>query len=194
MVIFTADNGAEHYAYPRALNYDHWSSEPFRGAKRDLYEGGHHVRFVVKWPGRVQPGSVSNALISQTDLMATLGAVVGTEIPEGAADDSSNQLPVWQGKSDSVRREMVHNTHPNNYAMRQGDWLLINAPSGNHNSKRAEAFEKQRGYAPGDDSPVELFNLRDDIAQRNNLAKKFPEKVQSLQALLLKIQQGEISR
>jgi len=191
IVIFTADNGSEHYAYPRALNYDHWSSEPFRGAKRDLYEGGHHVPFVVKWPGRIKPGSLSNALISQTDLMATLGAVVGAEIPENAADDSSNQLSVWRGENDSVRTEMVHNTHASRYAMRQGDWLLINVPSGNHNSKRAEAFEKQRGYVTGDGSPVELFNLRDDIAQRHNLARQFPEKVQSLQALLLKIQQGE---
>ena len=55
LVIFSADNGSERYAYARDLTYNHWSSEPFRGVKRDLYEGGHHVPFLVRWPGVIEP-------------------------------------------------------------------------------------------------------------------------------------------
>jgi arylsulfatase A len=188
-VIFTADNGSEHYAYPRALKYDHWSSEPFRGAKRDLYEGGHHVPFIVKWPGVTQPGTVSEALMSQIDLMATLGAITGSSIPEGQAVDSYNQLPVWQGEVSSVRPNLVHNTSPRAYAVRQGDWVLIAAKSGDHNSKnRSRAFEKKRGYAPDDKLPVELYNLREDPSQHKNVARQHPEKVQALKALLKDIQ------
>ena len=188
IVIFTADNGSEHYAYPRALNYDHWSSEPFRGAKRDLYEGGHHVPFIVKWPGVTKPGHVCQALVSQIDIMATLGAVVDAKIPQDAAEDSYNLLPLWKGEVTSVRKEMVHNTNARHYAMRQGDWVLIVAPSGYQNRKRSRALEEKRGYGPDDDQPVELYNLREDLGQRRNLAKDRPDKVKALQNLLKGIQ------
>ncbi|MDQ8180259.1 arylsulfatase [Pelagicoccus sp. SDUM812005] len=187
IVIFTADNGAEHYAYPRALKYDHWSSEPFRGLKRDTYEGGHHVPFLVKWPGVVEPGSVSEAIISQVDLMATLGEVAKAKIQQGAAEDSRSQLPVLTGEAAAVRTEIVHNTSASNYAVRRGDWVLIDAPSGDHNRKRSGEFEEMRGYPADDGQPVELFNLRNDPSQRRNVAKEYPEKVQELQALLKRI-------
>ncbi|CAA6676337.1 MULTISPECIES: arylsulfatase [unclassified Lentimonas] len=188
IVIFTADNGSEHYAYPRALKYDHWSSEPFRGAKRDIYEGGHHVPFVVKWPGVIKPASVSEALISQVDLMATLGASINRSIPEGEAADSQNLLPVLKGEATSVRRNMVHNTNEKAFAVRQGDWVLIAAKSGNHNGKRAAEFETKRGYTSGGNHAVELYNLREDPSQHKNLSKEYPEKVRTLQTLLKDIQ------
>lgn len=189
IVIFTADNGAEHYAYPRALKYDHWSSEPFRGAKRDIYEGGHHVPFVVRWPEVIQPGSVSDALVSQVDIMATLGAVIGRELPSGQAADSKSFLPVLKGETEHARHALVHNTWKNAYAMRQGDWVLINAKTGDHNGKhRSAAFEKKRGYVPDDNFPVELYHLKEDPSQASNVAKEYPEKVKSLQALLKDIQ------
>ncbi|CAA6690018.1 MULTISPECIES: arylsulfatase [unclassified Lentimonas] len=187
IVIFSADNGAEHYAYPRAMKYDHWSSEPFRGAKRDTYEGGHRVPFIVKWPGVIESGAVSDALISQIDLMATLAAVNGSEIPEGEAADSQNLLPLWKGETTVLRSDMVHNTFNNDYAVRQGDWVLIAAKTGNHNKGRSREFEAKRGYQRDDALPVELYNLRTDPAQRVNMAKENPEKVQSMLALLDKI-------
>ena len=187
MVIFSADNGSEHYAYPRALKYDHWSSEPLRGAKRDIYEGGHRVPFIVRWPGVIEAGSVSDALISQVDLMATLAAVSGSSIPEGEAADSQNLLPLWKGESVMGRQDMVHNTNKVAFAVRQGDWVLIAARSGNHNGKRAIELEAKRGYAADDKLPVELYNLKNDPAQRVNLAKDYPEKVEIMQALLQKI-------
>ena len=110
LVVFTADNGAERYAYDRVRNYGHRSSGPLRGLKRDLYEGGHRVPFVVKWPGVVKPGTVSDALISQVDLMATIAAIVGYELPANTAHDSYDLLRVWKEQSASPRRSIVHNT------------------------------------------------------------------------------------
>ncbi len=62
VVIFTADNGPERYAYARDQKFDHWSAHPFRGLKRDIYEGGHHVPFLIRWPGKTRPGTTSDAL------------------------------------------------------------------------------------------------------------------------------------
>src|SRR5690606_16610270 len=85
IVIFSADNGPEKYAFERAEKYDHYSMGDFRGLKRDVWEGGHHIPFIVKWPGKVSPGSVSNEVISQVDIMATLAAAANIPLAEGAA-------------------------------------------------------------------------------------------------------------
>ena len=130
LVVFTADNGAERYAYDRIRTFGHRSSGPLRGLKRDLYEGGHRVPFVVKWPGVVQPGTVSDALVSQVDLMATLAAVVGHELPANTAHDSHDLLPVWKHNAADPHRSIVHNTFANVYAIRHDQWVLIAAKSG----------------------------------------------------------------
>ena len=103
LVVFTADNGAERYAYDRIRNYGHRSSGPLRGLKRDLYEGGHRVPFVVKWPGVVKPGTVSDALISQVDLMATIAAIVGYKLPANTAHDSYDLLARVEGRNRPAR-------------------------------------------------------------------------------------------
>ncbi len=187
IVIFTADNGAEHFAYPRAKKYGHWSSKPFRGLKRDIYEGGHHVPFLVKWPAQVEANSVSDALVSQIDIMGTIAAAVGIEVPEKAAFDSYNFLPVLTGEKVKARESMVHNTFEEAYAMRQGDWVLINATTGNHNGGRAKQFEVDNGYTKQANTPVQLYNLAKDPAQKVNLAEIHPEKVEELQSLLAQI-------
>ena len=188
IVIFSADNGPERYAYPRDKKFDHWSAEPLRGLKRDIYEGGHRVPFIVKWPGKVEAGSVSDALVSQIDLMGTLAAALGYELPDDQALDSHNLLPVLAGTTMEGRRSHVHNTFKDAYAMRDGDWLLIQAKDGYH-SAGYEKWEEERNYPADNSSPVELYNLRDDIDQSNNLAAQYPEKITELQALLKKIRE-----
>ena len=166
IIIFTSDNGPEYYCVDRKKNYDHWSSAPFRGQKRDIYEGGHHLPFIVKYPGVIKPGSVSNTLVSQTDIMATLASIVGHQLPEdpSVAEDSFDFLPVLTGEAkQGARTSMVHNCSKKHWAVRQGDWVLVNN---------------------------ELYNLADDIGQKNNLASKHPERVNKLKALLLKIKSG----
>ena len=189
VVIFSADNGPEQYAYARDKKFDHWSAKPFRGLKRDIYEGGHHVPFIVRWPGKTKPGSRSNALVSQIDLMATIAAALGVELPEkNAAEDSHNLLPVLEGRSDSVRSAHVHNTYAKQYAIREGDWVLIDAKNG-YRSRKDPAWEKKHKYPADDDQPVELYNLKSDIGQRHNVAKEYPQRVAALQALLKKIRE-----
>lgn len=187
IVIFTADNGPEAYAYARDQRFDHWSSKPFRGLKRDIYEGGHHVPFLIKWPGVTKPGSVSDALISQTDLMATFAAFTGYELPGTSAEDSFDFLPYLKGETKSApRTTMVHNTKANHYAIRDGDWLLIDAKTGY--LRQAPKVWNEKHKQPADDKQaVELFRFPEDIQQRHNLAENHPEKVAKMQALLKKL-------
>ncbi|HUR60439.1 MAG TPA: arylsulfatase, partial [Opitutaceae bacterium] len=130
IVVFTADNGPERYAYDRIHNFQHRSSGPLRGLKRDLWEGGHRVPFVVRWPGNVAAGAVSSALTSQVDLMATFAAVAGARLPMGQAHDSHDLLAVWQSKAPSPRRSIVHNTNEGGYAVRSDQWLLVATKTG----------------------------------------------------------------
>ncbi len=185
LVIFSADNGPEHYAYDRVKNSGHRSMGPLRGLKRDIWEGGHRVPFVVRWPGVVPAGKVNTGLISQIDLYATIAAVVGCEIAADSAEDSYNQLALWKGADLSARDTLVHNTNANGYALRHGDWVLIAAKTGAV-SKVPPWFDAANGYSANPD-PGELYNLREDLAQKQNLHASQPEKVKELTALLEKV-------
>jgi arylsulfatase A len=167
IVIFTSDNGPEHYAYERVRQFQHRSMGPLRGVKRDLWEGGHRVPFLVRWPGVVPAGKVEDGLISHIDFYATLAAITGTPIPADSAEDSINQLPLWKAVRPSARETVVHNTNANSYALRHGDWLLIAAKSGAV-TKVPDWFDKANGYSPNP-SPGELYNLREDLGQKKNL-------------------------
>lgn len=188
IVIFSADNGPEKYAYARDEKFGHWSSYPLRGLKRDIYEGGHRVPAIIKWPGVTKAGVVCNALVSQIDIMGTLAAALGYELPATAAEDSHNLLPLLKGEVKAVRATHVHNTKEDHYAIRNGEWVLIDARTG-YVSGPNKQWEDRHGYTSGDKSPVELYNLTSDLAQKHNLAAKYPEKVAELKALLKKIRE-----
>jgi len=181
VVVFTADNGPERYAYDRVRNYDHRSMGPLRGLKRDIWEGGHRVPFVVRWPGVVEAGTQTNALMGQTDIMGTLAEIVGFELPQTAAEDSFNQLPLWKG-SDSARTSIIHNTRKNHYAIRQGNWVLIDAPSGGI-SQVPDWYAKKLGYERNR-LPGALYNLSTDLGQLKNQYASQPEQAQQLKQLL----------
>ena len=186
LVIFSADNGPEKYAYKRTETYDHWSAYPLRGLKRDIYEGGHRVPYIVKWPGKVPAGKVSHELVSQIDIMATLAAVIGFDLPKDQAEDSHNLLPLFTGKTaEGPRKAHIHNTFANKFAIREGDWVLVDTPTGYH-SGRNDAWEKKYGYTE-EKSPARLYNLKEVLGQTNNLISKFPEKVKELRALMKKL-------
>lgn len=190
IVVFSADNGAEAYAYAREEKYGHWSSTPLRGLKQDIYEGGHRVPFIVRWPGVTRAGSVSGALISQIDLMATLAAALDVEIPAGQAIDSFNFLPYLQGEAErGPRTQMVHNTKKDHYAFRKGDWLLLDAKTGYLREPPA-AWNRKHGMPEEDGLPVELFNLREDPGQKHNLAAQHPERVGAMQAQLQAVRES----
>lgn len=187
IVVFTADNGPERYAYPRVEKHGHWSAAPFRGLKRDIYEGGHHVPFVIRWPGVVSPGTVSEALISQIDVMATLAAVTGFDLPAGAAEDSFDFLPLLRGEtSTGPRTTHVHNTKADHYAIRHGRYVLINASSG-YISRGYDAWEQRFGYSKESPGPVQLFDLVADPGQKHDLSQNLPDTVTALQQRLHQI-------
>jgi arylsulfatase A-like enzyme len=195
LVIFTSDNGPEITGevkvgvYDRARQYGHYSMGPLRGAKRDAWEGGHRVPFLARWPGKIAPGSVSDQTIAHVDLMATVAAMLGATLPEDAGEDSVNILPVLLGTAGStpIREATVHQNASGKFAIRRGDWVLIDAPSGDDNRKRGEPewFKVERGYT-AHDQPSELFDLRQDLAERRNLYGERPEIVRALKELLEK--------
>jgi len=190
IVIFTSDNGSERYAYDRIKNYDHDSSRPFRGVKRDIYEGGHHVPFIVKWPNKIKPGTKSTQLFSQIDILNTLASITNSELPKGFQHDSYNFSDVWLTDiTEPVRATIVHNTWASKYAIRKGDWLYINNKDGYH-TRIPKWFEEGQRFAMAKDT-VQLFNLKDDIGQTTNLASQFPEKVSELSAALYDEQKTE---
>ncbi len=189
LIIFTSDNGPEQYAYERVRKYGHRSMGPLRGLKRDLWEGGHRVPFIVNWPGVVPSGRVCDQLLSQIDIYATLAQTIGAKIPQGSAGDSYNQWPLWTGGEQSARTTLIHNTYANGYALRHQQWLLIRAKTGAV-TKMPEWFAKANDYQ-ADEQAGALYDLSSDLGQHHNLYDQMPDKVQELDALLDQIKSRE---
>lgn len=189
IVIFSSDNGPEHYAFARAEKYDHFSMGEFRGLKRDVWEGGHHVPFIVKWPDHIAPGSVSKEVISQVDIMATLASITNTSLPENSAPDSYNLTPLLKGKvyGSPLREATVHNTNEKIWGLRKGKWLYINGPSGEH-SKMPDSFKELRKYKDFETAGL-LFDMDKDAEQQNNLYGQYPEIIKGMQGILQTYQQ-----
>uniref|UniRef100_UPI0035938FF4 sulfatase-like hydrolase/transferase n=1 Tax=Persicitalea sp. TaxID=3100273 RepID=UPI0035938FF4 len=188
IIIFSSDNGPEHYAFDRVKNYDHYSMGPLRGLKRDVWDGGHRVPFVVKWPGVVKPGAVSKELVSQIDLMATLASILGVKLPRKTAEDSFDQSALLRGKGASARPSMVHNTFENKFAVQKDNWVLIDAKDGEH-SKMPDWYRTREKYEGSTGSKEVLFDLRKDLGQRKNVIAKYPAKAEELRMELKKIRE-----
>lgn len=184
IIVFSSDNGPEAYAWPRALIYDHYSMGDLRGLKRDVWEGGHHVPFIIKWPGHIAPGAISNEVISQVDIMATLADLVDIELPDHAAPDSYSLTPLLKGQEYHIplREATVHNTYESKWGIRMGDWLYINHPSGGHR-KIPEDFMRHKGYTEFETEGL-LFNMKEDPGQRSNLYEQHPQKIEKMKKLL----------
>ena len=193
MVIFSADNGTETHAFERLKTFDHWSSGDFRGVKRDIYEGGHRIPFIVRWPGQIEAGAVSDEVVSQVDLAATFATMIDYPLSKEEAIDSYNLLPVLYGENYGrpLRTATVQNTSAGKFALRQGDWVLIDAPSGSA-KKESKSYLQHFGlddYGKGNRGL--LFNLKTDPGQSKNLYAKHPEKVESMRSLLKRYINGE---
>lgn len=195
LVIFTSDNGPEVTgevkpgAYDRVPQFGHRSSGELRGAKRDAWEGGHRVPFLARWPGRIPSGAVSDETMCHVDFLATVAALLEAQLPDDAAEDSVNVLPVLLGQklSAPAREATVHHSARGKFAIRKGDWVLIDAPTGDDNGARGEPqwLKDERGYLPHE-LPGELYNLREDLGQRHNRFAEKPELVGELKGLLEK--------
>ncbi len=181
LVLLTSDNGCSPQAdFPALLAGGHKPSHVFRGHKADIYEGGHRVPFIVRWPGRVAPGSVSDRLICLTDLLATCAAILGASLPDRAGEDTVSLLPALLGRADRPLREaVVHHSIDGSFAIRQGRWKLALCPgSGGWSAPRPGRDDT--GHLP----PVQLFDLEADIGERRNVQREHPEIVERLTRLL----------
>jgi arylsulfatase A-like enzyme len=144
----------------------------------------------VRWPGKVPAATVSTETICHVDFMATVAALLNAQLPDNAAEDSVNILPALLGQKHvaPLREATVHHGSRGHLAIRKGDWVLIDAPSGQENSPQAgepDWLKRQRGYEPHE-HPGELYNLREDLIQSKNRYGQRPEIVRELTALLQK--------
>ncbi|NDF01024.1 MAG: arylsulfatase, partial [Verrucomicrobia bacterium] len=167
-------------------DYGHDGARPWRGVKRDQWEGGHRVPFIVRWPGKVAAGSTSDQTVCLTDVLATCAAITGTTLPSNAAEDSLSLLPVLLGKGKDVtaRPYTLHQTISLALAIRRGPWkYLDHRGSGGNNYERSEI----KAFALPDtapDAPGQLYNLETDPGEKVNLYFKHPEIIRELKALL----------
>jgi len=188
VVIFTADNGAAGQMQTRFVETGHNSSGELKGMKISIYEGGHRVPFIIKWPGVTSAGSVSHALISQIDIMATIAKAIGYDIEEGQAEDSLNLMPVISGKQNHLRKSLVINNKL--WGMRYGDWVYLE--DADKNRMKAD-YLKARGYTK-ETAKYVLYNIKKDVAQRHNVIDQHPEIRKKLQAMLAQAKKKEVGK
>ena len=164
LVIFTSDNGCSKAAGIKELaQQGHRVSANLRGSKADIWDGGHRVPFVVRWPGKVTPGSNSDQLICHIDLLATVAEIVGQPMPEGSGEDSVSFLRALAGEPIvSTRAGIVHHSFSGHFAYRQGPWKLALARgSGGWSSPK-------ENQAAADAPKAQLYQMKNDIGETTN--------------------------
>ncbi|CAA6677592.1 MULTISPECIES: arylsulfatase [unclassified Lentimonas] len=181
ILIMTSDNGCSPRAdFKNLESQGHFASAQYRGAKADIWEGGHRVPFFVKWPKVIQPGSVSNELTCQIDLMGTCAELLGAEIPKNAGEDSESILPLFTGKpTDFTRKGIINHSISGHFAYREAKYKLILGYGSGGWTAPNEAAAKKQG-AP----EAQLYDLSVDPGEQNNIYKSHPELAEQMLAQL----------
>lgn len=181
VLIFASDNGCSPMAdLPELAAAGHHPSYVFRGHKADIYEGGHRVPLLVRWPEGIAPGRVCDEPVCLCDLLATCAEMLGQELPEDAGEDSVSNLPVWRGHHGDapLREAVVHSSIDGSFSIRRGRWKLeMCAGSGGWS-------EPVPGPACAGLPPVQLYDLSVDVGERRNVQGEHPEVVRELRELL----------
>jgi len=182
LVIFTADNGCAPYIGVEEMNQQgHYPSYIYRGYKADIFEGGHRIPFLARWPAKIAAGSRSQEIINLADLLATCAAIVGVELPADSGEDSYDVLPALLGEvqTTAIREASVSTAGDGAFSIRQGRWKLVLTPStgGYGNVPYDEAI--RQGLPP-----MQLYDLENDIRETTNLQAEHPDVVQRLNSLL----------
>jgi arylsulfatase A-like enzyme len=183
LVIFTSDNGCSPQAdFPELKKHGHNPNHVFRGHKADIFEGGHRVPFLVRWPGTVTAGETSDRLVCLTDIMATCADIIAAKLPDEAAVDSVSFAGAWgTPKAAAPRETLVVHSINGSFGVREGKWKLCLCPgSGGWSAPKPGA----KGEA--DLPPVQLYDLEADIGEQTNLRDKYPEVVARLTKALEK--------
>ncbi len=183
LLIVTSDNGCSPQAdFPALLAKGHNPSYEFRGHKADIFDGGHHIPFLARWPGHIKPGTKSDQLLCLTDFMATAAEIVGAKLPANAAEDSVSFLPALLGTDKNPLREaVVHHSINGSFAIRQGNWKLELCRDSGGWSDPKPGTPKAAGLPP-----VQLYDLANDIGEQTNVEQSHPEIVARLTKLLEK--------
>ena len=197
LIFITSDNGAlpgdriqgDNSPMPYHL-YDHKSCGDWRGYKAHIWEGGHREPLIARWPGVIAPNTETDTLTCLTDLIATCAAIVGTEVPDDAGQDSCNILPALLGEEieSPLREAIVHHSSTGVFSIRHGDWKLILGTQG------SGGWPPPRDGGPQPDTPGQLYHIYDDPGEMNNVWETYPEIVERLTALLERFQQEGHSR
>ena len=189
LVIFMSDNGCSPAAgFEKLIEMGHMPSGIFRGHKADIYEGGHRVPFIAKWPSQIKAGTVREETISILDFFATVAAIVDYDISDSEGEDSYSMLPLFdvESKPAEFREATVFHSVEGSFAIRKGDWKLILA-------KGSGGWSFPRPGDPAEENlpEVQLYNLASDPGERNNLEAVEPDMVQELTQILIRyIQEG----
>jgi arylsulfatase A-like enzyme len=178
LVMFASDNGA--YWRPEFIErFHHHANNGWRGMKADIWDGGHRIPALARWPGHIRPRSVTPALGCLTDLFATVAGLTGGRLPDGAAEDSFNLLPLMTGSAvRSPREAVVHHSSMGMFAIRDERWKLVLG-------RGSGGFTPPTRIEPKPGDPVgELYDMHSDPAETVNLYSQKPEVVARLSALL----------
>ncbi len=199
LVVLTSDNGARPH---QSLN-GHACNGPWRGTKRQIYEGGHRVPLIVRWPGKVERGSVSDETVCLTDFFATFAAMLNHPLPGNAGEDSYDITDILLNRPHKrpLREATVHHSVCGQFAIRKGYWKLIEGGRDGDYPRNEKGRIETKTTVPGrdpdtgkwtaldyfqmePDGKFQLYNLKDDPAEENDLHKKHPEKVKQMRQLL----------
>ena len=167
------DDGYQDQAVELLGDHRPWGN--LRGGKYSSFEAGTRVPFIVSWPGKVKKGKTSDALISQIDLFASMAALVGQEMQPGTGVDSRNQLKAFLGTDRRGRDYVVESS--GSLSVSDGTWKYITPNKG---ASFMRLTQTETGNAPIE----QLYNLKKDRGEKNNLAEQYPEKVEKLKAIL----------
>jgi arylsulfatase A len=186
LLIFTSDNGCSKAAgIPQLRKKGHYVSAQYRGSKADLWDGGHRVPFIVRWPGKVESGSRCDQLITLVDFFATVSDITGETAPD-MAEDSVSFLPALSGQAiTSTRKGVIHHSISGHFAYRQGKWKLLLA-------KGSGGWTGPKENQVAADAPqAQLYDMEKDPGEQNNLYLSHPEVAQRLLAdLTADVQNG----
>lgn len=190
LVIFSSDNGPTWYDKD-VKRFGHDSAGGLKGMKADAWEAGHRVPFIVRWPGKVKPSTVSGQTICFTDVLATFAAMTDQKLGPEDGPDSFNFLPVLTGirsEEDPVRKSLAIRSGNGMMTVRLGDWKLIEGLG-------SGGFSKPNRIKPGPGDPKgQLYDLKQDLSESQNLYLEHPKMVNRLKAELEQIRQGGRSR
>ncbi len=205
IVVVTSDNGARPPGKLKELEAfnNHPCNGPWRGTKRHIYEGGHRIPLIVRWPGKVKQSTVSNETVCLTDFFRTFASLLHQPVPANAGEDSYDLTKLLLGKpyKQPLREATVHHSVSGQFAIRKGDWKLIEGshngdyPRNDKDRMDVKTWNPERDPKTGKwteldyfqlkpDGKFQLYNLRSDPKEVKNLTKEQPEKVRQLLQLL----------